>query len=64
MGSEAYNQTLSERRAQAVRDYLASRNVDPNALTIVGVGENDPLDPANRDDPINRRVAVINLGAS
>jgi outer membrane protein OmpA-like peptidoglycan-associated protein len=64
VGSEAYNQTLSERRAQAVRDYLASRNVDPSALTTVGVGEADPLDRANGADPINRRVAVINLGAS
>lgn len=64
VGSEVYNQTLSERRAQAVRDYLASRNVDPNALTSVGVGEADPLDPTDGAAPINRRVAVINLGAS
>lgn len=62
VGNEGYNLSLSQRRAQAVRDYLATKNVDPSRLTIVGKGENELLDPTDPDAPINRRVRVINLG--
>lgn len=64
VGDEGYNLSLSERRAQAVRDYLATRNVDPGRLTIVGRGENELLEPNDPDAPVNRRVRVINLGSS
>lgn len=64
-GSEPYNQALSERRAQAVRDYLVQQHhVDPGRLVAVGKGETEPLDPADPNAPDNRRVRVINLGAS
>jgi OmpA-OmpF porin, OOP family len=64
-GSDAYNQALSERRAQAVREYLVEQHhVQPQRLEAVGKGERDLLDPANPDAAVNRRVRVINLGSS
>jgi len=59
-GSDAYNQTLSERRASAVADYLAARGVQSARLATRGYGESQPkasnLDPAGRS--ANRRVEI------
>ena len=42
-GTDAYNQSLSERRSAAVRDYLISEGViTPERLTTIGYGEADP----------------------
>jgi outer membrane protein OmpA-like peptidoglycan-associated protein len=41
-GSDAYNLRLSERRAQAVRDFLLSRGVNAT-ITIIGRGKREPL---------------------
>ena len=54
-GSETYNQQLSERRAQAVRDALVSRGVDPRRLRVVGYGESRPI---SSDPAANRRVEL------
>jgi OOP family OmpA-OmpF porin len=43
VGSEAYNQGLSERRAQAVADYLASKGVARGNITTRGMGESQPV---------------------
>lgn len=43
LGSDAYNQKLSERRANQVRDYLISQGVEANRLQAVGKGESDPV---------------------
>jgi OOP family OmpA-OmpF porin len=43
IGSEEYNQELSEKRAQAVADYLASKGVDSNRLQVEGRGKAEPL---------------------
>ncbi len=43
VGSDAYNQKLSERRAQAVVDYLVSTGVDPKRLKAVGYGKTKPI---------------------
>jgi OmpA-OmpF porin, OOP family len=58
-GPEAYNQQLSERRAQAVADYLASKGV--SNLSIKGMGESQPVaDNATREGrAMNRRVEIM-----
>jgi len=43
IGSDAYNQQLSERRAKAVVDYLVSKGVDPKRLKAVGYGKKQPV---------------------
>ncbi len=43
VGSDAYNQALSERRAQAVRDYLAKAGLPAQILTVQGHGKSLPL---------------------
>lgn len=63
VGSEAANQGLSQRRAQAVTDYLvATFGVDRARLQSVGYGESKLLDAANPTSGINRRVEVTNVG--
>ncbi len=42
IGSEEYNQKLSERRAKAVYDYLVKNDIEPSILTSVGYGESKP----------------------
>ena len=59
-GSDAYNQSLSERRASAVASYLTSRGVQSARLATRGYGESQPkasnLDEAGR--AANRRVEI------
>jgi OmpA-OmpF porin, OOP family len=57
-GPEAYNQMLSERRAQAAADYL--EGMGSSNLTVKGMGENDPVaSNATREGrAMNRRVEV------
>ncbi len=43
LGPAAYNQRLSERRAQSVFDYLVSGGISPNRLTLKGYGETRPV---------------------
>ena len=59
-GPEAYNQGLSERRAQSVVDYLAAQGVDPTRMTPSGMGESDPIaDNGTREGRArNRRVEI------
>ena len=46
LGSEAYNQGLSERRAKTVIDALVAAGIDAGRLTGVGYSKGKPLDPA------------------
>jgi outer membrane protein OmpA-like peptidoglycan-associated protein len=41
-GSDAYNQTLSEKRARAVSDYLIAHNISAGRIRTVGMGEKYP----------------------
>ncbi len=43
LGSEKYNQALSERRAIAVKDYLTTKGLDATRLNTVGKGESNPV---------------------
>jgi outer membrane protein OmpA-like peptidoglycan-associated protein len=61
VGTDAYNQALSERRASAVAGYLTSRGVLPARLYVAGMGERQPI--ASNDTEAgraqNRRVEII-----
>ena len=51
-GADAYNQSLSQRRSQAVYDYLTSNGVDASRLVgPVGYGESRPLEPTAQTLP-------------
>jgi len=43
LGSDEYNQKLSERRAEAVKSYIANKGVDGSRLQVVGKGESEPV---------------------
>jgi len=43
LGSDAYNLTLSRRRADTVRDYLVSKGVDRAKIETLGMGEKQPV---------------------
>ncbi len=43
IGSEAYNQKLSERRAKQVADYLVTQGVDSSLISATGKGESEPV---------------------
>ena len=60
IGSEAYNQGLSERRAASVQAYLVDKGVDAASLTAVGYGELNPAhDNSTREGRrLNRRVVI------
>src|SRR5512139_33518 len=59
-GSDAYNQALSERRAQAVSDYLAGRGVARARIGTRGYGESQPIATNDTDAgrAENRRVEI------
>lgn len=60
-GSDAYNQALSERRAQAVASYLISRGVQPVRIATQGFGETRlSVSPerSEADRQANRRVEI------
>jgi outer membrane protein OmpA-like peptidoglycan-associated protein len=58
--SQAYNQALSERRVNAVRDYLVARGVSVERLETSALGETAPLAAGSsvRDHARNRRVEL------
>ncbi len=61
-GPEAYNQNLSERRAQAVAHYLEQNtNITDDKLNIYGQGENEPTasNKTKEGRSANRRVIII-----
>ena len=60
VGDEAYNQKLSERRAQAVVDFLYAQGVSPGRITAIGMGEVKPIaDNATEEGRAqNRRVTI------
>jgi outer membrane protein OmpA-like peptidoglycan-associated protein len=65
IGSDEYNMTLSQERADAVRNYMVSEGVAGDTVTAVGLGKADPVadnsTPAGRQQ--NRRVEMVVSGA-
>ena len=61
-GGLAYNQDLSERRADTIKRYLVEKyGIAGTDLVAVGYGKTKPKDPNAPMDPINRRVQVVNM---
>lgn len=60
IGTDAYNQKLSERRALAVRDYLVEAGLDPAIVTTEGFGKTQPLVTEKTEEARakNRRVEI------
>ena len=62
-GPEEYNQQLSEKRAEAVEQYLENKGIDPSRLTSIGYGESQPIasneTPEGRKE--NRRVELVRM---
>ena len=59
-GAAEYNQELSERRADSARTYLLGAGLDPERVTAMGMGEEEPIDTNDTDSgrQANRRVEV------
>lgn len=64
IGSDAYNQRLSVRRAEAVKAYLVSKGIEPNRVYTEGKGEKQPVaDNKTRDGRAkNRRTEIEVIG--
>jgi outer membrane protein OmpA-like peptidoglycan-associated protein len=64
VGTEDYNQKLSEKRAETVRDYLISNGILIDAIAAVGYGEQYPVAPNTTSSgrAQNRRVEIVVSG--
>jgi outer membrane protein OmpA-like peptidoglycan-associated protein len=61
-GTDAYNQDLSERRADAIKRYLTDKyGIAGSDLVTVGYGKTKLKDPSNPMADVNRRVQVVNM---
>jgi outer membrane protein OmpA-like peptidoglycan-associated protein len=64
VGSDSYNQTLSENRANSVRAYLIAQGIDPTSITAGGYGKSNPVasNGTAQGRQQNRRVEIIISG--
>jgi outer membrane protein OmpA-like peptidoglycan-associated protein len=64
IGSDEVNQTLSQKRADTVRDYLVQQGVDASSITATGFGKSNPVASNDTDQgrQQNRRVEIIISG--
>jgi len=60
VGTDAYNQKLSERRAAAVKEYLVSKGIPASKITTLGKGESQPVatNKTKEGRQKNRRVDI------
>jgi outer membrane protein OmpA-like peptidoglycan-associated protein len=60
-GGESANQVLSERRANAFKNALITRNVEPSRIIAIGLGQATPIagNDTREGRQLNRRVAVV-----
>jgi outer membrane protein OmpA-like peptidoglycan-associated protein len=62
VGGEAYNQDLSERRADSIKRYLVDKyGINGSDLVTVGYGKSKLKDPSRPLAEVNRRVQVVNM---
>jgi outer membrane protein OmpA-like peptidoglycan-associated protein len=62
IGGDAFNQDLSERRADTIKNYLVQKyGINGSDLVTVGYGKTKLKDAQNPADPVNRRVQVVNM---
>jgi outer membrane protein OmpA-like peptidoglycan-associated protein/tetratricopeptide (TPR) repeat protein len=61
VGHTAYNQNLSLRRAESVRDFLESKGIATGRLEVKGMGDQQPLNPNDSEEnmALNRRIEII-----
>ena len=66
IGSDEYNQKLSEERADSVRDYLVAQSVADASISARGYGKSDPIadNSTNSGRAQNRRVQLVVSGAA
>ena len=64
IGSDAYNQRLSVRRAESVKAYLVSKGIEPNRVYTEGKGEKQPVasNKTKEGRQKNRRVEIEVIG--
>jgi outer membrane protein OmpA-like peptidoglycan-associated protein len=64
VGSDSFNQTLSENRANSVRAYLIAQSLDPSAINAIGFGKSNPVasNDTSAGRQLNRRVEIIISG--
>ena len=64
VGSDMYNQTLSEERANAVREYLVGQGVPADSITSKGFGKTSPVatNDTAQGRQQNRRVELVVSG--
>jgi OOP family OmpA-OmpF porin len=64
-GTEEYNQALSVRRAQSVKDYMVSEGVDGSIIDVSGQGESNPIaSNATREGRAENRRVDIHVGVT
>ena len=62
-GKRDYNLTLSQRRADVVRDILVGTfKISPKRLQSIGLGEEQMLDSAHPTAPVNQQFQVLTVG--
>jgi outer membrane protein OmpA-like peptidoglycan-associated protein len=66
IGTDEYNQKLSEQRADAVREFLVAQSVADAAITAEGYGKSDPIadNSTNSGRAQNRRVQLVVSGSA
>lgn len=65
VGQEAYNMTLSEKRAKSVSSYLKTKGVGANRMSVTGFGETAPrFDNTSKDGQAKNRRVEIGISAN
>jgi peptidoglycan-associated lipoprotein len=62
-GTEEYNRTLGDRRAQSIREFLVKEGLSPEILPTITFGEDKPADPGHTEEAFkkNRRGELVLL---